>query len=439
MFSTNGFQLIPFFDKLVKIHTNGLQRCIGAMKLIHVVRSTNNNPIIACEITTLLLNLLKVISPHLILLHFFTAASQISQKIKTTYKASTSKIVSSFRNPSPVYFVVNSYRGHRDGVWEVSVSRSSQQIIGTASADQTARVWSIQSGLCLLQYEGHHGSVNSIRFHPIQELALTASGDQTAHIWGAHVNLTSHDPVKSHSSGEDDVEGSEKEELTDEAESVCQMSTLRTPSMELTGHKNVVVAADWMAEGCHVITASWDRMAILHDVESGEHINTLTGHDQELTEVRAHSTQRLVVTSSKDTTFRLWDLRDPNMQVTSAVFAGSDKVVSGSDDRTVKVWDLKNMRSPIAAIRTDSSVNRLSVLQSQSLIAIPHDNRHIRIYDLNGNRVGRLPRNNRQGHSKMVCSVSWAEDITSTCNLFSCGFDRQILGWNINIQTKDKE
>jgi len=40
------------------------------------------------------------------------------------------------------------------------------------------------------------------------------------------------------------------------------------------------------------------------------------------------------------------------------VFAGAEKVVSGSDDRTVKVWDLKNMRSPIATIRTDSSVNR---------------------------------------------------------------------------------
>ncbi len=45
-----------------------------------------------------------------------------------------------------------------------------------------------------------------------------------------------------------------------------------------------------------------------------------TGHIQELNEVRAHPTQRLVVTSSKDTTFRLWDVRESAMQVN--VFQG---------------------------------------------------------------------------------------------------------------------
>lgn len=45
--------------------------------------------------------------------------------------------------------------------------------------DGTACVWSIDSGRCLLQYQGHKGSVNSVRFHPTKDLILTASGDQT--------------------------------------------------------------------------------------------------------------------------------------------------------------------------------------------------------------------------------------------------------------------
>ena len=81
--------------------------------------------------------------------------------------------------------------------------------------------------------------------------------------------------------------------------------------------------------------------------------------------------------------------------MTTAVFAGTDKVVSGSDDRTVRVWDLKNMRAPLTTIRTDSSVNRLTV-SKKNWIAIPCDNRHVKLYHLNGERLGRLRRSNRQ-------------------------------------------
>jgi len=40
-----------------------------------------------------------------------------------------------------------------------------------------------------------------------------------------------------------------------------------------------------------------------------------------------------------------------------------------------------------------------------------------------------------QGHRRMVCSVAWLED-SSVCNLFSCGFDRLVLGWSV-LPVKD--
>ncbi|XP_076331335.1 WD repeat-containing protein 37-like isoform X2 [Tachypleus tridentatus] len=375
-------------------------------------------------------------------------ASQLSQKIKSTYKlkASTSKIVSTFKAPAVVPRLVREYIGHRDGVWEVSTARSALPVLATASADHTARIWSIQTGACLLLYQGHSGSVNSVRFHPVQDFVVTASGDQSAHIWRAAVPFTGSEQMKY--SSEEDVELSEKEDYGQDDVDVPGNSTvIKTALVELHGHTGAVIAADWLAGGDHVITASWDRTANVFDAQTGDIINQLAGHDQELTNISAHQTQKLLVTSSKDTTFRLWDFREAihsvsvfqghTESVTSATFTSGDKVVSGSDDRTVKVWDLKNMRSPLTTIRLDSPVNRLAV-SSQHIIAIPHDNRNVRLYDVTGVRIARLPRGNRLGHRRMVCSVAWGDErIQSHCNLFTCGFDRLMLGWQVMLPTKD--
>uniref|UniRef100_A0A4W3GN80 WD repeat-containing protein 37 n=1 Tax=Callorhinchus milii TaxID=7868 RepID=A0A4W3GN80_CALMI len=330
------------------------------------------------------------------------STSQLSQKLKTTYKASTSKIVSSFKTTTSraVCQLVKEYVGHRDGIWDVSVTRSQPVVLGTASADHSAMLWSIETGKCLLKYMGHAGSVNSIKFHPSEQVALTASGDQTAHIWRYIVQLPTPQPVTDPSqvSGEDEVDFSDKDEADGDAEGPNECPTIRIPSTTLKSHQGVVIAADWLVGGKQVVTASWDRTANLYDVETSELVHSLTGHDQELTHCCTHPSQRLVVTSSRDTTFRLWDFRDPSIHSVN-VFQGHTEI---------------------------------SVSAGQKIIALPHDNRQVRLFDMSGVRLTRLPRSNRQGHRRMVCCTAWSED-NPTCNLFSCGFDRQAIGWNINI------
>uniref|UniRef100_A0A7N6AFU5 WD repeat-containing protein 37 n=1 Tax=Anabas testudineus TaxID=64144 RepID=A0A7N6AFU5_ANATE len=389
------------------------------------------------------------------------STSQLSQKLKTTYKASTSKIVSSFKATTgsrALCQLLKEYVGHRDGIWDLSVTRTQPVVLGTASADHSALLWSIETGKCVLRYAGHAGSVNSIKFHPTEQMALTASGDQTAHIWRYMVQLPAPQPPPDVSVSSSALfftghlftlsqvkidEGRDLEEGEVDGEGFCEVPTVRVATATLKSHQGVVIAADWLVGGRQVVTASWDRAANLYEVETSELVHTLTGHDQELTHCCTHPTQRLVVTSSRDTTFRLWDFRDPSIHsvnvfqghtdtVTSAVFTVGDNVVSGSDDRTVKVWDLKNMRSPIATIRTDSAVNRISVSANQRIIALPHDNRQVRLFDMSGVRLARLPRSNRMGHRRMVCCTAWNEE-NQSCNLFTCGFDRQAIGWNINI------
>ncbi|KAL1461415.1 hypothetical protein WDU94_013315 [Cyamophila willieti] len=391
-----------------------------------------NEKYVECNDIESVSNITKNLSKQKVL-----ASNPSAAKLKTTnkLKVQTSKIVSSFKTSLVSCYKVRSFSGHRDGVWDIAV-RPGQPVLGSASADRTVRLWSTQTGKCLLQYSGHSGSVNSVRFLPNKDLVLSASGDKSVHIWQAVINW--------------ECLNNDNESDLDESKEIDESSiTLRTPVKELLGHSNVVIAADWLSDGEQVITASWDRVANLFDVETGTILQSLTGHDEELTFCASHPTQRLAVTCSKDTTFRLWDFRESihsvcvfqghTDTVTSAIFpaAGSgdqDRLVSGADDRTVKVWELRNMRSPLATIRTDSPVNRLSISPCTGLVAIPHDNRQVRLFDLSGQRLGRLPRNNRQGHHRIVTATTWSDD----AGLYTCGFDRIVLGWSV-VQNKKQD
>lgn len=385
--------------------------------------------------------------------------SKAAAKTRHKLKQHTSKIVSSFKTPSLTCTLVKEYGGHRDGLWDIAVSRLGHPLVGTASADKTARIWGVDSGRCLTVYTGHQGSVNSIAFHPAQDLVLTASGDGSAHVWQAAVlpeNL-----LTSLNSGQPGQESSEESAESSEDDGHGQTHgqqqrswhTVRTPITALTGHQGVVICCQWLDEDL-AVTAGWDRTANLYNVETGGLLQTLAGHDAELTHVACHPTQRLVATCSIDSTFRLWDFRENihsvsvfqghTESVTCACFSRSEQIVSGSDDRSVKVWDLRNMRAPVTSIQTPSAVNRLSV-SNTGLIAIPQDNRHVVIHELlSGQKLCRLPRDSSKSHHRMVTATCWADGDAnggkpwrSFANLFSAGFDRLAFGWAVRPAAKD--
>lgn len=69
----------------------------------------------------------------------YAAGAPSLQKVKAANKlrVQTSKIVSSFKNDSVSCRMVREYAGHRDGVWDVAVSRGGTPVIATASAGET--------------------------------------------------------------------------------------------------------------------------------------------------------------------------------------------------------------------------------------------------------------------------------------------------------------
>ena len=53
----------------------------------------------------------------------------------------------------------------------------------SASADQTLKVWELESGRALRALQGHAALVNSVAVTPDGRLAVSASADQTVKVW----------------------------------------------------------------------------------------------------------------------------------------------------------------------------------------------------------------------------------------------------------------
>jgi WD40 repeat protein len=213
---------------------------------------------------------------------------------------------------------------------------------------------------------------------------------------------------------------------------------IRSPISRYEGHTDACIAAEWFPDGDCLVTASWDRTANVYNVETTKLLCQLQ-HDDYLTNVNIHKTQKIILTSSKDTTFKVWDFRDAirsvnvyqghSRSVNSAIFCGDDKIATSSDDQTVKLWDLRIMRSPVSTINLNAGANRLCSFEqtAETFLAIPLDNRDIKIYNLAGERMMRLPRTNRIGHRRLVTSVASHGNL-----LLSASFDKTVSCWSID-------
>ncbi len=113
------------------------------------------------------------------------------------------------------------------------------------------------------------------------------------------------------------------------------------------GHNGAVAAAEWVSGAEWIVSGSWDRTIRLWDATKGVPFLTLVGHEAEITNVTCDPVLRLILSSSRDASFRLWDFRQPSVHevkicnghtdsVSSAVFM-NNLIFSAGDDRTLKV------------------------------------------------------------------------------------------------------
>jgi WD40 repeat protein len=117
-------------------------------------------------------------------------------------------------------------------------------------------------------------------------------------------------------------------------------------------HTHSATSLRWSSDGTRVITSSQDTTARIWDAQTGAHLVVLEGHEDWVHAASFSSQATCVVTGSFDKTIRLWDAqtgrqllvirRDiADFWVLAVVFSPDDtQVASGSFDGIVRVWDV---------------------------------------------------------------------------------------------------
>ena len=241
--------------------------------------------------------------------------------------------------------------GHKGAVNSALYSPDGKRIV-TASSDNTARIWDLDSGAQIVLLEGHTAEVLFASYSPDANQVITASADQTARIWDANTGkqlgvLSGH--AASINSAVYSPDG--QKIVTASSDRTARVWDAKTfqQSLTLSGHEGIVSSATFSPDGTHILTASADKTARIWDAHTGAQIKVLTGHSENVLCAAYSPDGKRVVTASQDKTAKIWDantgvavslLYGHLGTVRSAAYSPDGRwIITASYDRTARIWN----------------------------------------------------------------------------------------------------
>jgi len=200
---------------------------------------------------------------------------------------------------------------HTSVVWGVSYHLECANFVVSCSMDHTCKLWDIEAAKCRQTYRGHVDSVNCVAFQPYSNHMVSGSGDKTISFWDLRSALCIQTFYGHHNSVNNVAFNRKCDEIiscdADGIVKIWDIRMIREKKQINTGkfvHPSSHVIFD--ESGKRAVVACDDALIKVYDTESGEHIESLAGHEDGVNCVMFSHQNKMLLSCSSDCTLRLW-------------------------------------------------------------------------------------------------------------------------------------
>jgi WD40 repeat protein len=179
--------------------------------------------------------------------------------------------------------------------------------------------------------------------------------------------------------------------------------TGRHPARQLAGHGAATPAAEFSADGKHLVSVGRDSLAHVWSVASGERLATLRGHEHPIRALAATRDAGIIATGGDETRVMLWNGTTGQLRgklsgehtsfVNALAFRGDAQVLASGDAQGhILLWDVRAGRL-IANLRGHANeVNAVAFAPAGGLLASADEEGQVLLWDsFSGARLASLP------------------------------------------------
>ncbi|XP_028035019.1 WD repeat domain-containing protein 83 [Bombyx mandarina] len=251
--------------------------------------------------------------------------------------------------------MLKTYGGHANEVLDAAGSCDSSHIV-SASVDKSVILWDVTTAQPLRRYRHHASSVTCIKFNEESTMAVSGSVDNTVAFWD--IVSRRQEPVQVLRDAKDSITSlqvTDHEILTTSVDSHVRLYDIRMGKMisDYIGH--IVTFGSLTRDGqCYILSCT-DNSIKLFDKDSGELLNTFSGHECKdlLLENAVNEKDSHIISGSATGEIFYYDLISSSISKKLVHFNGkavvslshhpTDNYLLSACEDEIKLWGVKSL------------------------------------------------------------------------------------------------